>query len=95
MTNLLKFLVAVASLAMIVFYGVYTSNVIFDYIPYDSFFISLLDNMVYFMPMIICAMVSIIAINHVFPPVSWFLLVIWIIIMVCSFIPGSILGLFA
>ncbi len=91
MSGFLKFLCGLASLAMIFFYGVYVSNNIFNYLPYSDTLINLLNNVVYFAPMLVCALASVVAVWNM-SLVRWLVLVAWIIIIVASFIPGDIVA---
>ncbi|MBQ4557824.1 MAG: hypothetical protein IJA61_00400 [Clostridia bacterium] len=95
MANFFKTMSFLASIIMLVFYGIYVSDFIFDYMPFATYISDYLGNIMYFGPMMVCALFSLSEMWEKSPITRWILLAFWVALFVASFLPGSVLDLFS
>jgi len=94
MKNILKFAGFIVSISMLFFYAIYISDYIFGYMPFANYIGAFLDNIIYFGSISVCALFSLYVIWDKVRIIRWIVLAGWLIIIVASFFPGSILDLF-
>ena len=93
MDKFLRFASWLGSLMMALFYLLYVTNNVFCYIPFDSVFVTLLDNIIYFGPIVVCGLMSVAVLWSRGKVLRWIALGLWIVVLVFSFVPGDILGI--
>ena len=85
--NSWRFLDKVTAIVMTIVYAVFVSNMVYNYIPIDSVFIEYLNTMVYYGPIVICAINAVSAVAHKGFTIRIIVLAIWVLIFLFSFFP--------
>jgi len=92
MKKVLTYIGNIGAISMLFFFGIHIVNNLFPFIPFDSVLYDILDNIVYFVPLIVCAAHTLAATWETGPVFKWILLGLWVIFIVCAFLPVDILG---
>lgn len=82
-----KLLSRATAIIMTVVYAVYVSNVVYNFIPYDSWWLDFINNCVYYGPIVICALAAMAAFSNKSFIIRMVILAIWILIFLFSFFP--------
>ena len=82
-----------AAIIMTIVYAVFVTNVLFDYIPYDSAILVYINNIIYYGPLAICAVTSIAAVSHKGFAVRLTFLIVWVGIFLFAFFPDTFYSL--
>ena len=80
-------IVSVASIIMTAAYVLYVTNIIYNYIPIDSWLIDFINNFVYYGPLVVCAVASVLAVSKYGFVARLVFIAIWVMIFLFSFFP--------
>lgn len=86
--NPMKFLAGVCATAMTIFYGLFITNMIWGYIPADSFLLPLISNIMYYGPLTLAALCSLSLVWNKSLLLKIAFLAVWVSIIVFSFFPS-------
>ena len=92
--NPMKFLMGVCATAMTVFYGLFLTNMIWGYIPADSFLLPLITNVMYYGPLTLSAVCSLSLVWNKALIYKIAFLAVWAAIIIFSFFPSVFAGFF-
>ena len=84
-----KWLSRFAAIIMTVVYAVYVSNVVYNYIPFDSWWLNFLDTCVFYGPIVICAVTAVASVSNKGLIVRLAFLAVWVLIFLFSFFPET------
>ena len=89
-----KVITRFTAIIMTIIYAIYVSNVVYNYIPFDSQWLDFLKNCVYYGPIVICAVTAVSSVNNKGFLVRMVVLAIWILIFLFSFFPDTFYNIF-
>jgi len=94
MNNSWSLLSKIVAVLMTLVYAVYVSNAVLNYIPLGSVILDYISNIVYFGPIVICALTAMGAVGHKNLLTKILFLAVWVLIFLFSFFPDVFYNLF-
>ena len=86
--NFINVLLGICATVLAGVYIVYISNMFFSYIPVGTFFHNLINNLIYYGPLSLCALCSISLVWYKGIIFKVIVIAVWAAIIVFSFFPG-------